>query len=251
MNRLWFRMSGLARGAAAVALAAATMAGCTAEEAPGVTVVQAEVKRKAPLRQVVLLGDSLAYGTGDESGQGVGGWLDDELARRGVASRPSVNLGVNGATTEDVATRLGEETVRTAIARADVVILSVGANDLVRFPGAREEALREPFTAARRTLDRVALVVAAILEINPHARVLVLGGYNPFPQHPYAPLVARYLAVWDEALVEEFESEPRVAVVKMFDIVRGPGRLSSVDHFHPGQAAYRDAARRIAGMLLG
>ncbi|HEY0593056.1 MAG TPA: hypothetical protein VGF40_14885, partial [Thermoanaerobaculia bacterium] len=85
---------------------------------------------------------------------------------------------------------------------------------------------------------------------NPEARILVLGGYNPFPQHPYAPLVARYLAVWDEALVEEFESDPRVSVVKMFDIVGGPGRLSSVDHFHPGAAAYRDAARRIAGMLL-
>lgn len=215
------------------------------------TVIQAEARKRAPLRQVVLLGDSLAYGTGDESGKGIGGWLDEELQRRGVRSRPSVNLGVNGATTADVAARLHDEKVRAAIAHADVVILSVGANDLVRSPGAREEALREPFTAARRTLDRVASVVAGIFEINPDARVLVLGGYNPFPQHPYAPLVARYLAVWDEAVVEEFESEPRVAVVKMFDIVRGPGRLSSFDHFHPGQAAYRDAARRIAGMLLG
>ncbi len=215
------------------------------------TVVQTEkVAKKAPLRQVVLLGDSLAYGTGDESGKGIGGWLDEELKRRGVASRPTVNLGLNGATTADVASRLRTDPVRSAVAHADAVVLSVGANDLVRVPGAREEALREPFTAARKTLDRVASIVAIILEINPDARVLILGGYNPFPQHPYALLVARYLAVWDESLVEEFEAEPRVSIVRMSDIVRGTERLSSYDRFHPGQQAYRAAAVRIAAMLL-
>jgi lysophospholipase L1-like esterase len=227
-------------------------AGCTAEEVPGVTAVQTETvaAKKAPVRQVVLLGDSLAYGTGDESGKGIAGWLDEELKRRGVASRPTVNLGVNGATTADVAARLAREPVRSAIARADAVVLSVGANDLVRVPGAREEALREPFKAARRTLDRVSAIVATILEINPQARILILGGYNPFPQHPYAPLVARYLAVWDESVIERFEEEPRVAVVRLSDIIHGTDRLSAYDRFHPGKDAYRLAAHRIAGMLL-
>ncbi|HEU5161511.1 MAG TPA: GDSL-type esterase/lipase family protein [Thermoanaerobaculia bacterium] len=233
-------------------LAGAALLGCTAEEAPGVTLVQTETRAaaRAPLRQVVLIGDSLAYGTGDESGKGIAGWLDDELRRRGVRSLPTVNLGVNGATTADVASRLNRADVRDAIARADAVVLSVGANDLVRVPGAREEALRAPFIAARKTLDRVAAIVGTILEINPDARVLILGGYNPFPQHPYAPLVGRYLAVWDESVIEEFEAEPRVAIVRMSDIVRAE-RLSSYDRFHPGKEAYRVTAHRIAGMLLG
>lgn len=251
MNILRLRISAPTRLGAVLATAVVAFAGCTAEEAPGVTVVQAQsAARNAPLRQVVLLGDSLAYGTGDESGKGIGGWLDEELRRRGVRSQPTVNLGVDGATTADVAARLETEAVRSAIAHADAVVLSVGANDLVRVPGAREEALREPFKAARRTLDRVAAIVEAILEINSGVRILILGGYNPFPQHPYAGLVGTYLAVWDESLVEEFEGDPRIAIVRMSDIVRGRERLSSFDRFHPGQLAYRDAARRIAGMLV-
>jgi lysophospholipase L1-like esterase len=244
---------GSARVLLSLAAAAAVLAGCTAEEAPGVTLVQTKNSAAArrPVRQVVLVGDSLAYGTGDESGKGIAGWLDEELGRRGVRSSPTVNLGVNGATTADVAERLHEPEVRQAIQRADAVVLSIGANDLVRVPGAREEALRAPFNAARKTLDRVSSIVATILEINPSARVLILGGYNPFPQHPYAPLVGRYLAVWDESVAEEFEAEPRVALVRMSDLVRGTERLSSFDRFHPGSDAYRDTARRIAGMLAG
>ncbi|MDQ3283089.1 MAG: GDSL-type esterase/lipase family protein [Acidobacteriota bacterium] len=198
---------------------------------------------------VVALGDSLAYGAGDETGEGIAGRLDDELRARGVANAETVNLGVNGAQTGDVLSRLKQDRVRKTLARADAIVLSIGANDLFRSNTSRDEILRAPFEIAERILSRIATIVAELHTINPNARILLLGGYNPVPRHQYAAMINQYLGLWDIALAGRFENDPRVAVVKMNDIVT-PQRLSRYDSFHPGAAAYREAAKRIAGMLL-
>lgn len=198
---------------------------------------------------VVSLGDSLAYGAGDESGEGITGRLEDELRARGVTAVETVNLGVNGAQTNDVLARLKQDRIRKSLAAADAVVLSIGANDLFRSPHSREEIMRNPEAVAERILGRIETIVAEIHRINPRARVLMLGGYNPVPRHEWASLINQYLGIWDQLLASRFETDERVAVVPMADIVT-PQRLSRHDSFHPGSAAYREAAKRIAGMLL-
>ncbi|HEY0157336.1 MAG TPA: GDSL-type esterase/lipase family protein [Thermoanaerobaculia bacterium] len=198
---------------------------------------------------VVAIGDSLAYGAGDETGEGIAGRLEDELRARGVQRVEAVNLGVNGAQTGDVLSRLRQDRVRKALAKADAVVLSIGANDLFRSGQSREDILRAPFEVAERILGRIQTIVTEIHAINPTARILLLGGYNPVPRHQYASMINQYLGLWDGALAARFEGDARVAVVKMNDIVT-PQRLSRYDSFHPGSAAYHEAAKRIAGMLL-
>ena len=198
---------------------------------------------------VVAIGDSLAYGAGDERGGGIARRLEHELEAHGLPSVETVNLGVNGAQTDDILSRLKTKRTRDAIEAADAVVLSIGANDLFRSPHARQEILRAPFAIAERILGRIETIVAQIHAINPRARVLVLGGYNPVPSHEWASLIDQYLVMWDEVLAARFEKDRRVEVVTMRDIVTAE-RLSRYDNFHPGAAAYDEAARRIAGMLL-
>jgi lysophospholipase L1-like esterase len=197
---------------------------------------------------IVSLGDSLAYGTGDESGEGITGRIEDELRTRGVSSVSTTNLGANGAQTTDLIARLGREDVRRQIAKADAVVLSIGANDLFRTAQAREETLRDPLTAAQKVLDSIATIVERIHDIKPDAQVFVLGAYNPVPKHVQAATIDEYLRLWDVALARRFENDAFVAVVQMTDIV-GPERLSREDHFHPGGEAYAETAKRIAEIL--
>ncbi|HYO77285.1 MAG TPA: GDSL-type esterase/lipase family protein, partial [Thermoanaerobaculia bacterium] len=121
---------------------------------------------------VVAIGDSLAYGAGDEPGEGLAGRLEDELRARGVRSVEAVNLGVNGAQTGDVLSRLTQERIRKQLAPADAVVLSLGANDLFRSGQSREDILRAPFEVAERILGRIQSIVAEVHAINPRARVL-------------------------------------------------------------------------------
>ncbi|HSP32761.1 MAG TPA: GDSL-type esterase/lipase family protein, partial [Thermoanaerobaculia bacterium] len=79
--------------------------------------------------RVAVVGDSLAYGAGDESGQGIPGRLPEELRQHHRGSIDVQNLGLSGATTDDVHARLAEQSIRDAVYIADVVVLSVGAND--------------------------------------------------------------------------------------------------------------------------
>lgn len=198
--------------------------------------------------QIVTLGDSLAAGTGDEGGGGIAGRLKPHLESRGVSEIAIENHGVSGSQTTDVLRRLEQRRVRDAVAAADVVILSVGANDLFRTQGAREATLRAPFKVAEQILDKIENVVRELRTINPGARILILGAYNPAPRHALAPMLNRYLSIWDETLAARFNPESRVTVVKMSDLVT-PRRLSRRDGFHPGGEAYEAAAKRIAEIL--
>jgi len=200
--------------------------------------------------RVVVIGDSLAQGTGDESGKGIPGDLEDEVRQRGVSSAEVKNYGVAGATTEDVGRRLQDDTIRNDVANADAVLLSVGANNVFQDPEARARAIRDRDAYAREILEQVAGIVAQIRAINPDAEILLLGGYNPLPDHPLSSGINRYMKGWDKMLNKRFQSDALIDVVKTSDLIDGPQKLSPIDHFHPGAAAYRDIAKRITDMLL-
>lgn len=208
-----------------------------------------QVTPRTSSMRIVTLGDSLAYGAGDESDGGIAGRLDDLLVERGLQSVQATNLGVNGAQTSDVMRKLRSERVRAALAEADAIVLSVGANDLFRTPDARNRVMRDPLGIAADILRRITAIVDGIHEINPEAHVLVLGGYNPVPDHPMATMIDQYLGLWDAGLAREFEDDPLVRVVSMADIV-SRSRLSRHDSFHPGGEAYQHATERIAAILL-
>lgn len=200
--------------------------------------------------RVVVIGDSIAFGAGDESGKGIAVNLEEELRRRGIGSVEVKNYGVSGATTSDVEHKLQDEAVRADLSSADAIVLSIGANDVFQSSDARAAAIREPVAFAERILRRVAEVVAELRRINPDAQILLLGGYNPIPDHPLSSGIKRYLKKWDKMVNARFQSDPLIDIVKLADIIDGPQKLSPIDHFHPGAAAYRDAAKRIADMLL-
>jgi len=70
------------------------------------------------------------------------------------------------------------------------------------------------------------------------------------PDHPLSSGISRYIKNWDKLLNKRFESDALIDVVKTSDIIDSAGKLSPADHFHPGAAAYRDVAKRVADMLV-
>ncbi|ASA26389.1 GDSL-type esterase/lipase family protein [Paenibacillus donghaensis] len=81
---------------------------------------------------LVALGDSLAKGTGDNSGQGFVRRTVAGLSDAGVSSELLINMGINGQTAAGLQSRLDDEGMQYAIRQADVVLLSIGGNDLFR-----------------------------------------------------------------------------------------------------------------------
>ncbi len=191
--------------------------------------------------RVVVLGDSVARGAGDEKGLGLPGWLNHDLQ-----SASTLNLGINGGRTSNVARLLRQPQARSSIAQADLVVMSIGGNDLYGDSLARLLTTLWPWYQRERTLSRVASLVAQVRQINPGARIYILGLYNPYQESRAGRWIDVQVNLWDGALIQRLSEMRGVTVIRIADVLARADRLSPIDHFHPGTLGYAAIARRIA-----
>jgi lysophospholipase L1-like esterase len=206
---------------------------------------------EAPPRNVIIplvLGDSLARGTGDETGLGIGGRLGEELKKRRIPAKPAVNLAVNGAKTADLLKQLDSRNVRTLIGESSVVIISIGGNDLWGGSDWRSAQPRDPEGTMAGVLDRMEKILHIVREANPQARIFLVGLYNPFSKTPAGGLLTPLVNRWNGRLLERFGGDPNLTIVPTSDLFSHRDRLS-LDHFHPANEGYALIAERIAESL--
>jgi lysophospholipase L1-like esterase len=208
------------------------------------------VSVSAPRQQVapIILGDSLGRGTGDETGLGIGGRLVDELRKRNVPAKNIVNIAVNGARTRDLIEQLDSHNVQTLIAQSNVIIVSIGGNDLWSDNNWRNAPPRNPEAVMKDVLDRVEESVTILRRANPTARIFVIGLYNPFISTPFGKLLTPFVNRWNVLLAERFSNDPNLVIVQTSDIFAYRDRLS-FDRFHPNDEGYSLIARRIADAI--
>ncbi len=193
----------------------------------------------------IILGDSLARGTGDPAGLGIGGRLDQELRRRNIRATRTVNIAVAGARTPDLLRQLDSRNVQTIVAQSNVIIVSIGGNDLWGGTDWRTATRSNPETVMAAVLERIEKIVGKIREENPRARIFIIGLYNPFVSTPAGRQLSSLVNRWNAKLIERFSADPNVTIVQTSDIFASRDRLSA-DRFHPGDEGYALIARRIA-----
>jgi lysophospholipase L1-like esterase len=196
----------------------------------------------------IIVGDSLGRGTGDETGLGIGGRFVDELRKRNIDTKNIVNIAVNGARTRDLIRQLDSHNVQMLLAQSNVIIVSIGGNDLWGDNTFRNAPPPNPESVMHEVLDRVDQSVRTIRTANPSARIFVIGLYNPFASTPFGKMLTPFVNRWNSLLVERFAGDPNVVIVQTSDIFAYRDRLS-FDRFHPGQEGYSLIARRIADAI--
>lgn len=208
--------------------------------------------KPAGQRLLLVLGDSLARGTGDETGKGFATEVFDSLRKRGAAE--IANLAVNGAESADLRDLVSRENVRALAASADLVLLSAGANDLShtvpRATGSAAAAMEEVWRRRAQFAANLREIFSRLREANPRAPIYVLGLYDPFGGES-APLRvgASVILGWNAVLEETALSYPGVFVIPTFDLFQGrPDRLA-VDRFHPNRKGYDAIAARVIQLL--
>jgi lysophospholipase L1-like esterase len=215
-----------------------------------VNVVPVRTSTAAPATELVpmILGDSLARGTGDESGRGIGQRLDEELRTRRIRARRTFNLGINGARTNDLLRQLETPNVRRLIGEANVIIVSIGGNDLWGGADWRTAAPPNPDAVMTDVVSRIEKIIATIRTLNPKARIFFVGLYNPFAATPAGRMMNTMVNRWNGRVLERFGSDPGFTLVQTADLFTHRDRLA-IDRFHPAGEAYGLIARRIADAL--
>ncbi|MDQ3281476.1 MAG: GDSL-type esterase/lipase family protein [Acidobacteriota bacterium] len=196
----------------------------------------------------ILLGDSLARGAGDAEGFGIGGRLDAELKRRGVAARRTYNVAVNGARTRDLLLVLERPNVQQLLRESNAIIVSIGGNDLWGGNDWRAAAPPDPDAAMTDVLGRIEQAITTIRKANPRGRIFFIGLYNPFSATPNGRMLTGLVNRWNARLLERFGNDPNFTLVPTSDLFSHKDRLA-LDRFHPNGEAYGLIARRIAEAL--
>ena len=208
--------------------------------------------KRAGERSVLVLGDSLAKGTGDETGKGYALDVLEHLRKNGAAEM--TNLTVGGAESEDVLKLLESPNVRSLAASADVILLSVGGNDLSHAlpqgSGTPLDSLERVSKAKAEFAGNLREILRRLRESNSGAPIYLLGLYDPFGlEGREGRIGASVILGWNSILQETALSFPSVSVVPTFDLFRGrPDRLA-VDRFHPNRRGYEAIAARVLQLL--
>lgn len=200
---------------------------------------------------IVAFGDSLTEGFGDTSNNGGFVTLLEKmlLENQGIKNINMKNLGITGNTTGHLLARLELSEVKSSIKDADIVIITVGGNDVMKV--AMENFLALDFEIFRDEQkeyeERLKMIIEDVRTINDDIHIMLVGLYNPFDVLlGDLPEVDTVIEEWNDgsqALLEKYDNTTFIAINDIFK--NSDVNLLYTDDFHPNSLGYQRMAERI------
>ena len=212
--------------------------------------VSKEVENKKGLT-IVALGDSLTRGTGDVTGKGYVGDLWDEIKKKSHRQVQLTNLGIMGQTSDQLRNQVQQTEVKRQIQKADIVLLTIGGNDIFRGGQGLMDFQTSKIAAIENTyLHNLKFIFTQIRQVNTRANVFFVGLYNPFINLNQGKEMSKVIRHWNYDSAEMSATFPKVVFVPTFDLfeLKVNDYLYS-DKFHPNSKGYRLIAERVAALL--
>lgn len=206
-----------------------------------------ELHKKDGKLQVLGLGDSLTRGVGDSEGLGYAGRFVNLLKKTGDVDISLANLAISGAKAPNLLKQLENTGVQYSLTQADVIMITIGGNDLN--PG--WDKLGEiDLTKYQADINSFSKNVRAILDqirtVNADAQIYWMGLYNPFEDIEELKGSSENIVYWNTAIEGIALEYKNVFVIPVYDLFQTQTKkLLSSDHFHPNDVGYQLMAERL------
>ncbi|MFC0189724.1 SGNH/GDSL hydrolase family protein [Fictibacillus aquaticus] len=200
---------------------------------------------------VAAIGDSLTRGTGDDNGKGYVGYLIEQLKKKSGSSIAVANSAIKGERSEGLVEQLKQPQIQRQIANADVIVMTIGGNDLFRGGEALQSLDTNSIEDSRiQYIKNLEIIYGAIRKQNPKAEVFHVGLYNPFINMQESELTTAIVRDWNFAAAESAAKFEKVVYIPTFDLfqLRAEDYLYS-DQFHPNAEGYKLIAERVASLI--
>ena len=195
---------------------------------------------------VASIGDSLTKGVGDETDKGgYTSFLLDRLEEaEGIDEIEFTHYGKRGLSTEGLLGKLENNTLTPVIENADVIIITIGGNDVMNIAKENYRSLKmEQFTDGIKEYEKnLHAIIRAAREINPDADMYFVGLYNPWRQW-FADIkeFGRIMELWNENTGQTaglYDDVYFVEISPLFE--EGDDNLIfEEDYFHPNTKGYQ------------
>ena len=244
----------------AICIVSLFLTGCMSEkmttlETKPVSLTQKEVPSEdfipKPIN-LVALGDSLTKGIGDETDQGgYVGRITEMLEKEEEVKEVQVdNFGIRGHKTTNLQNRLNEDEVLLALKQADIIVITIGGNDIMNVVRQNIFSLDfEPFREEQVNFERrLHDIFTTIRDHNSDAPIIYVGLYNPFKfMLPNLTEIDQIIEEWNNASKQMITSDENGVFVPVADIFSSQmdQKLLYKDEFHPNENGYTLMADRI------
>ncbi|WP_112182264.1 MULTISPECIES: SGNH/GDSL hydrolase family protein [Paraliobacillus] len=199
--------------------------------------------------KVVAIGDSLTQGVGDAAdNDGYVGRIEDAFSNE--EQRVSFdNYGKRGNRSDQLLKRLEDKEIRASLEEADMVLLTIGANDIMKVVKSNFMNLNEePFIAERLAYEqRLQETFDIMLDLSPDAEIYLIGFFNPFEGYfddieELDGILSDFNNTGQELTTENQQTHfiPTNDLFQIDDV-----DLLADDNFHPNATGYTLIAERV------
>lgn len=200
---------------------------------------------------VLSAGDSLTQGVGDSTNQGgYLPYLKTMLEKeKGIQEVDFINYGVKGNRTTQLLKRLKSPEMKPVLQKADLVILTIGGNDIMKIVRDNISDLQvSDFIKEKESYRKhLTQIMEAIVQENPHAKIVLVGLYNPFSKwFSNIKEMDQIVADWNQAGQGVIAQYPNAYFVEIEDVfLDADENLLYTDNFHPNDKGYELIAQRL------
>lgn len=215
--------------------------------------------------QLTAIGDSLTYGVGDATNSG--GYvplIKKELELTNQTTVTTKNFGVSGDTSVQIRDRiLKQSKVQAGLASADLITMTVGANDLMHALRNNIEnvSVAKVATASKTYQENLIKLLKTIRQHNANAPIVIASIYDPFYVYfPQLDALQEGMTQWNETTQKTISEFDHVYYVDIDKVMTKPAGsiladtktqktalnpyLYTKDHFHPNNRGYQAIANQ-------
>lgn len=221
--------------------------GIEVNQAPGIVQPAPEMTVEPQMVDGVLaMGDSLARGTGDETGEGFVGYVVRGLESSNGEPLPLYNIAVEGLGTQALLSQINDPQTREGIRSSSLILISIGGNDLRAIERVESTQRSQYFKDALDIyIGQLGEIIGIIRAENKGAPIVFIGLYN-LDYSPSNQERSEYLIEWNQSTQKVLESFEGTLFTPTYDLFKlNLEDYISADGLHPNSKGYAAIGDRI------
>lgn len=198
---------------------------------------------------ILVMGDSLAKGTGDEKGKGFAGNFTDLWKTKETKPINLIDIAVNGDTSSGLVNVVSNQQTLKYIEGSKIIFISIGGNEIKNFRNYNVDSAslgnNEMKSAQDKYLKNLKTVFNTIRSKNSNCMVVFIGLYNPFGKNITLDKI-KLLEDWNYETSKFVCQDSNAVFIPTYDLFKcNIDSYLAPDNFHPNGAGYDAISNRI------
>lgn len=198
---------------------------------------------------ILVMGDSLGRGTGDETNNGFANDFSKLWKNKTKKNIEVTNIAVNGDVSSGLLNIVKSKQTLQYIQDSNMIFISIGGNEIKNFKNSstasaavQTDSLK---TVENRYMKNLSDVFKLIRSRNENSVIVFIGLYNPFGNELTQDKL-EVLNEWNYKTDQLVSSDDNGVYVPTYDLFKyNSGNYLAADNFHPNSAGYEAISKRM------